>query len=164
MAEERYEVDNKPVKTSHHQAHIPPLSLSPPLTPAVPSSTSPMKSLQPSIAGRARNLKTRRPDQLNTACPVMNWVVDQDRVLLAKLGRIKQVVSHQSLIPSKEKIILDFNHIKDQRIVMKIKRKFKSCEINLLIGFCFPIFLGVWLETSRGGGVVLSCVYFSFKD
>ena len=55
----------------------------------------------------------------------MDWVVDQDRVLLAKMGRIKQVVSHQALIPSKEKFSLDFNHNKDQRIGMKIKRKFK---------------------------------------
>ena len=73
-----------------------------------------MKSLQPSIAGRARNLGARRPDQLNTACPVMDWEVGQDRVLLAKIGKIKQVVSHQALIPSKEKVNLDCNPNKDQ--------------------------------------------------
>ena len=42
-------------------------------------------------------------------------------VLLAKMGRIKQVVSHQALIPSKEKFSLDFNQKEDQRIVIKIK-------------------------------------------
>ena len=56
----------------------------------------------------------------------MDWLVDQDRVLLAKMGRIKKVFSHQALVPSKERFSLDFNHNKDQRIVMKIKRKFKT--------------------------------------
>ena len=56
----------------------------------------------------------------------MDWLVDQDRVLLANMGRIKKVVSHQAFIPSKKKFSLDFKHNKNQRIVMKIKRKFKT--------------------------------------
>ena len=56
----------------------------------------------------------------------MDWLVDQDRVLLANMGRSKQVVSPQAFIPSKEKFSLDFQHNENQRLVMKIKRKFKT--------------------------------------
>ena len=100
---------------TRYQAHIPPLSWSP-----CASNTSCAinslalkylsyeelgRELQPSIAGRARNLGARRPDQRNTACPVMDWVVDQDRVLLAKMGRIKQVVSHQAQAPARRSLV-----------------------------------------------------------
>ena len=55
---------------------------------------------------KARYLVAWRPDQLNTAWPVMDWVVDQDTVWLAKIGMVKQAVTHKALIHSKEKSLV----------------------------------------------------------